>query len=202
MKCQYCGQEIDEGSVFCGYCGKKQPEVKYCIKCGQEIGLEDIYCGYCGTSQVVDKTEVAVTDAQQEEQQLQSTSQANGKKIEEISARETKEVSNIVEETPKEEVLAEDSMDDTSVPAVQVTYTMKNKPHGKKYLIIACGVAIAIILGGGYLWSKTQRSNALLTMESVIDLYKNMNEEHMNKEYVVKVLKENGYSLFTIYNRG
>lgn len=193
MKCKYCCQEIDEGSVFCGYCGKKQPEVKYCIKCGQEIGLEDLYCGYCGTSQVIDKTEVAVTDEQQKEQQLQSTSQANEKKIEEISALETKGVSDIVEETPNEEVSAEDRVDDTSVPAVQVaTDTMKNKPHGKKYLIIACGVVIAIILGGGYLWSKTQRSNTLLTMESVIDLYSNM-----NKEYVVQVLKENGYSLFT-----
>lgn len=51
MKCKYCNNEIDEGSVFCGYCGKKQPEVKYCIKCGQEISPDDVFCGFCGASQ-------------------------------------------------------------------------------------------------------------------------------------------------------
>lgn len=40
MKCKYCGKEIDEGSVFCGYCGKQQPKVMYCIKCGKEIGSD------------------------------------------------------------------------------------------------------------------------------------------------------------------
>ena len=51
MKCKYCGKEIDEGSVFCGYCGKQQPKVMYCIKCGKEIGSDDVFCGYCGASQ-------------------------------------------------------------------------------------------------------------------------------------------------------
>lgn len=53
MKCSFCGKEIDEGSTFCGYCGRKQPEVKHCVKCGQEIGLDDAFCGYCGASQNV-----------------------------------------------------------------------------------------------------------------------------------------------------
>ena len=51
MKCKYCNQEIDEGSVFCCCCGKKQPKVRCCIKCGREIGLEDAFCGYCGAPQ-------------------------------------------------------------------------------------------------------------------------------------------------------
>ena len=48
MKCKYCGQEIDDGSLFCGYCGKQQPQTKICINCGQEIDINDVFCGYCG----------------------------------------------------------------------------------------------------------------------------------------------------------
>lgn len=51
MICKYCGKEIEEGSVFCGYCGKKQPQVKCCVKCDREIGLYDKWCGYCGADQ-------------------------------------------------------------------------------------------------------------------------------------------------------
>lgn len=51
MKCIFCGQTIDEGSMFCSYCGKPQPKVKNCVKCGQEIGIDDVFCGYCGASQ-------------------------------------------------------------------------------------------------------------------------------------------------------
>ena len=51
MKCRFCGKKLDEGSVFCGYCGKQQPKVKNCVKCGQEIGLDDAFCGFCGASQ-------------------------------------------------------------------------------------------------------------------------------------------------------
>ena len=29
MKCHFCNKEIDEGSSFCGYCGKEQPKVKH-----------------------------------------------------------------------------------------------------------------------------------------------------------------------------
>ena len=69
MKCKYCGKEIDEGSIFCGYCGKQQPKVKYCIKCGQEIGLDDVFCGYCGAPQI---NEPLVAVEEKEEQFLQS----------------------------------------------------------------------------------------------------------------------------------
>ena len=66
MKCHYCGQEIDDGSLFCGYCGEKQPKVMHCIKCGQEIGLDDAFCGFCGASQTVEMQDVAVDGDEQE----------------------------------------------------------------------------------------------------------------------------------------
>ena len=51
MKCKFCNKEIEDGSLFCGYCGKKQPQVKLCIKCGKEIDVNDTFCCYCGASQ-------------------------------------------------------------------------------------------------------------------------------------------------------
>ncbi len=54
MKCKHCGQEIEEGSLHCKYCGKQQSEVRYCRKCGHEMGLDDAYCRFCGSAQNVD----------------------------------------------------------------------------------------------------------------------------------------------------
>lgn len=51
MKCEYCGNEIDDNSKFCRYCGKEQAPIKLCIKCGKELGLEDKWCRYCGAEQ-------------------------------------------------------------------------------------------------------------------------------------------------------
>lgn len=53
MKCKYCGQDIDDASLFCGYCGKQQPKVKTCIKCSKELEVEDRWCGYCGAVQII-----------------------------------------------------------------------------------------------------------------------------------------------------
>ena len=69
IRCYNCGKEIDEGSVFCGYCGKKQPTVKYCVKCGKEIGLDDAFCGYCGTPQVFKEEDAPVVKDEQETQE-------------------------------------------------------------------------------------------------------------------------------------
>lgn len=57
MKCEYCGNEIDDNSKFCRYCGKEQAPIKLCIKCGKELGLEDKWCRYCGAEQ--SKSDVA-----------------------------------------------------------------------------------------------------------------------------------------------
>jgi hypothetical protein len=53
MKCRFCGNEIEDGSLFCGYCGKEQPKVKACIKCGREIDAEARFCDFCGASQTI-----------------------------------------------------------------------------------------------------------------------------------------------------
>ena len=62
----------------------------------------------------------------------------------------------------------------------------------KIILPIVIGVVLLALIGGGwYYWNLTQKVNSLLTIETIIDLYKNTNKEHIRQ-----VLKDNGYSLF------
>lgn len=51
MKCKFCGNEIEQDSLFCSYCGKEQLQSKRCIKCGQEIDADAKFCDFCGASQ-------------------------------------------------------------------------------------------------------------------------------------------------------
>lgn len=60
MKCKFCGKEIEEGSLFCGYCGKEQSKAKCCVQCGREIDADAEFCGYCGAKQSASETEVPV----------------------------------------------------------------------------------------------------------------------------------------------
>lgn len=67
-----------------------------------------------------------------------------------------------------------------------------NSSKMKIILPIVIGVVLLALIGGGwYYWNLTQKANSLLTIETVIDLYKNTNKEHIRQ-----VLKDNGYSLF------
>lgn len=52
MKCEKCGNEIADNSVFCDNCGNKLPEQqkKFCGNCGVEINNDAEFCGNCGFS--------------------------------------------------------------------------------------------------------------------------------------------------------
>ncbi len=70
--------------------------------------------------------------------------------------------------------------------------TSNSSSNLKIILPIIIGVIILALVGGGwYYWNKIQKAKHLLTMETVIDLYKSNNKEH-----ITQILKENGYSLF------
>ncbi len=65
MKCIYCNNEIDEGSSFCGYCGKQQPNVKYCVKCGTELNGQMRFCPKCGFPTEEDRKETSLQNTEQ-----------------------------------------------------------------------------------------------------------------------------------------
>ena len=52
MYCIYCGQPINEDSVYCPFCGKSQKmkESIFCPKCGSKVENGSTYCPYCGSS--------------------------------------------------------------------------------------------------------------------------------------------------------
>ena len=63
-KCNDCGKEVPEDSVFCQYCGSKnivvipekqeeQRSFKKCMDCGRELPEDSKFCQYCGSSNVV-----------------------------------------------------------------------------------------------------------------------------------------------------
>lgn len=59
--CPSCGRPVEEGSVFCIYCGSRivpeepvtEPEpaedVIICANCGKEIPADSAFCVYCGS---------------------------------------------------------------------------------------------------------------------------------------------------------
>ena len=152
MKCKYCGKEIDEGSIFCGYCGKKQPMVKHCIKCGQEIGLDDAFCGFCGASQNVEN----VT----EEQGAQEESQA----LETISTEEVVAVDTIQNEENKVrdvEVESQVATDDGQEKSSQVesNITDDKSDNTTKYAVITLFVFLVCGISGYVFYSMNSHSN-------------------------------------------
>lgn len=52
MKCNHCGAEIKENSVFCSECGNKidVPKQKFCQKCGHVLSSDSKFCPECGAS--------------------------------------------------------------------------------------------------------------------------------------------------------
>lgn len=50
MKCEKCGKEISDNSVFCNNCGSKLDErqKKFCGNCGIELHSNAEFCGNCG----------------------------------------------------------------------------------------------------------------------------------------------------------
>lgn len=61
MKCQKCGSEIDDDSLFCSKCGAKVESVveeKFkCPKCGSEVTKDSKFCRKCGNELIWDNVD-------------------------------------------------------------------------------------------------------------------------------------------------
>ena len=148
MKCKFCGKEIEEGSLFCGYCGKEQSKVKYCVQCGREIDADAEFCGYCGAKQSASETEVPVPI---EDNKYDSVNIVPDSKQDTPNIEPPKSSNDIVsEENPKQ---TETTNYDSN------SYTNENdkiNSSKKKWYLIG---AIAIIAGLGiYFYSGNKNS--------------------------------------------
>ena len=60
MRCQQCGNDINNNAKFCKYCGnpvverkdllEKEENVKLCPKCGKQTRSDNLFCTNCGSS--------------------------------------------------------------------------------------------------------------------------------------------------------
>ena len=48
MRCQHCGHEVPEGSVFCNHCGYKMNQQVTCSYCHQSMPSTSVFCPHCG----------------------------------------------------------------------------------------------------------------------------------------------------------
>ena len=48
MRCQHCGHEVPEGSVFCNRCGYRMSNEMTCPHCGKQIPSSSVFCPTCG----------------------------------------------------------------------------------------------------------------------------------------------------------
>lgn len=49
MKCDKCGNIIDDNYIWCPVCGTKRPKNNYCNNCGTKIEDDSKYCKDCGS---------------------------------------------------------------------------------------------------------------------------------------------------------
>ena len=48
MRCQHCGHEVPEGSVYCNRCGYRMSNDMACPHCGKQIPVTSAFCPSCG----------------------------------------------------------------------------------------------------------------------------------------------------------
>ena len=48
MRCQHCGHEVPEGSVFCNHCGYRMSKEVACSYCHQPMPSTSVFCPHCG----------------------------------------------------------------------------------------------------------------------------------------------------------
>lgn len=65
-KCEQCGKLIDNGSIFCAYCGGKQENItNKCPKCKTVLPKGTLFCVNCGTKQNVGEAKAEEPVAEQ-----------------------------------------------------------------------------------------------------------------------------------------
>lgn len=183
MKCKYCGQEIDKGSLFCGYCGKQQPQTKKCINCGQEIDINFVFCGYCGTKQNAQDSEHTVstkndTPIIHENEPSKSVSMP--------SAGNSELAQEQIRETIKNEVPNESIIDDES----NAGFTQK-----KTWFIVSI-VCFLILLAGAGVYYYSTTSNQSINASEIPSEQENLTgmkvKDAIDKGYIIQVSVDMG----------
>ena len=70
MRCQHCGHEVPDGSVFCNHCGYRMSQQVTCSYCHEPMPSTSVFCPHCGKA--VDN---AMSIASQESRTVRSPQQ-------------------------------------------------------------------------------------------------------------------------------
>lgn len=158
-KCEYCGGLIDNASVFCAFCGKKQTVItNKCPKCKNILPEGTLFCQYCGTKQDLNRTnveapvdeetapvveEVAVEPVVEEvavEPVIEEVAEESAPTVEAIIPEiETADKDTVVPEfVPSEEVVIEDA---PKVEEIQEVKTIE-EPEAEGNNCPSCGAVL------------------------------------------------------------
>ena len=172
-KCLYCGAQIADDSRFCTECGKPIPQSNVCPICGASVNDGDLFCHSCG-KRVNDNSSPST----------ESISNYNYKKCPHCGAPVN---DNDVFCERCGNNLVGYSINNITENVNQQPYEKIKTSSNKMKIVLPIIIGIifvalfALIGGGWYYWNKSEKANALLTMETVIDLYKNNNKEHITQ---------------------
>ena len=176
MKCRFCGNEIEDGSLFCGYCGKEQPKMKYCVQCGREIDADAEFCGYCGAKQTIaDNTKESVA-------QTEPISEAQVSPCQEETSFQVASAENEPQTNPVEETVPTNSSEEDNGE-------INSSPNSSKKVIILSIVGIVLLIGVGvFLFNKlsNNESEANLVESEKVDTA-TVEEEQPNEEQLPRL---------------
>ena len=176
MKCRFCGNEIEDGSLFCGYCGKEQPKVKYCIQCGHEIDAGAEFCGYCGGKQTIDN------NAEESVAQSEPISEAQHPSYQEETPSKVVPVGDESHKNHEEEAIPFNSSEEDNIE-------IETSPNSSKKIIVLSIVGIVMLIGVVVLLFNKHSNNesevSMVETEEVDTMA--VEEEHPNEGQLPKV---------------
>lgn len=162
MKCQNCGSEVPEGSVFCETCGAQLAYQGYCTNCGAPLEGDASFCPNCGTPI-------------KEEEPQQDKQEAGGPVVKKVTANQV-EPKPIQHEAviPTEPVPLPAQPEKQNPPTAQELPAKTPKARSKLPLILGV-LGVIVIVGGVYFYMAgsdapaTTVQTSAVTSSSVVD---------------------------------
>ena len=181
-KCPFCGAELNDDCLFCTECGKELPKGNACPHCGAHTNDDDVFCQNCDKK--IDEVPLKAEESLNNKSKCPNCGatindgtmfcHSCGRKIGKPS---TETIQNVI-----------NTEDDIPHLSTDISET-----SGKRKIVFPIVVFLVLIalLGVGWYYWNSDKEESLLDMETILNIYKNKNKEH-----ITQVLKANDYTLY------